>query len=320
MKKIFFYILIFFTSVLSAQHENKRYDTVMNKFKEFYNKAHYDSIFYMFSEEMKGYLPKEKTLQFFNNNVAPAGKIIKTEISSEENGVCVYKTTFDNAVLNISISLNEDDLISGFLIKPYKSDSLPKLSRNTTKMILPFNEEWFVYWGGEDVEKNYHMAHESQHYAFDILRVANGSSYKGDPTKNESYFAFGKDIIAPCDAEVVRVIDNVTDNIPGQVNPKQLTGNTLVLKTANNEYILFAHLKENSIKVKLGDFVKQRQVIAQCGNSGNSTEAHLHLQIQNVPDFFQATGAKMYFDAILVNGKQKNDYMPVKEDFVKNLE
>lgn len=59
--------------------------------------------------------------------------------------------------------------------------------------------------------------------------------------------------------------------------------------------------------------------MAKCGNSGNSTEPHLHLQLQNVPDFFQATGARLYFDKILVNGKIREDYMPVKEDLIKNV-
>lgn len=67
-----------------------------------------------------------------------------------------------------------------------------------------------------------------------------------------------------------------------------------------------------------GDIVHQGQVIAQCGNSGNSTQAHLHLQLQNTIDLFNSLGAKLYFDNIIVNGELKRDYMPVKEDFVKN--
>ena len=62
-------------------------------------------------------------------------------------------------------------------------------------MIFPFKEESFVYWGGETLEINYHMADLSQQYAFDIIMVANGAPYEGDSTKNESYYIFGKGIL-----------------------------------------------------------------------------------------------------------------------------
>ena len=55
-----------------------------------------------------------------------------------------------------------------------------------------------------------------------------------------------------------------------------------------------------------------------CGNSGNSSEPHLHFHIQNIEDMNIATGAKAYFDNILVNGVLKNEYSPVKNDKVKN--
>jgi len=69
---------------------------------------------------------------------------------------------------------------------------------------------------------------------------------------------------------------------------------------------------------KEGDSVKQGQVIAQCGNSGNTYAAHLHLQLQNTDDLFNTIGAKIYFDELIVNGQIEKDYMPKKEDFVKN--
>lgn len=196
----------------------------------------------------------------------------------------------------------------------------PVLKRNTTKMIWPFKEEAFVFWGGAKVEQNKHMTDINEQYALDILMVANGAPYKGDPKQNKSYYIFGKEIIAPCNAKVVKVISGVKENVPGVENKKDLSGNTIVLETDKKEYLLFAHLKENSITVKVGDQVKQGQIIAQCGNTGNSTMAHLHVQLQNTVELLKATGAKLYFDEVIVNGSVKNDYFPVKEDFVKNID
>lgn len=204
--------------------------------------------------------------------------------------------------------------------KKEEKKELAVFKRNTTKMIWPFKEETFVYWGGEKLEQNYHNEDVNQQYAYDVLMVANGAPFEGDPKKNESYFIFGKDIMAPCDAKVVKIIDGVEDNVPGDLNENQLTGNTIVLKTDKEEFLLFAHLKNASISVKEGAEVKQGQVIAQCGNSGNTTQAHLHLQLQNTVELLEATGAKLYFDNILVNGDLKEDYMPIKEDFIKNIE
>ncbi len=320
MKQLIIIILLFNISVLSAQDEKENYKKAVLKLKSFYNAKSYDSIFTMFNVDMKKALPLDKTEAFFESIETSIGAIKTHEFLKTKNLSHIYKITFDSGIRDVSMYLNQNNEIGGMYVSVHRPTDLPKLARNTTKMIWPFKEESFVFWGGETVAQNYHMAQEVQQYAYDILMVANGSSHKGDAKKNESYFVFGKDVMAPCDAKVVKVTKGVIDNIPGELNPKQLTGNTIVLETSQQEYILFAHLKQNSILVKVGDEVKQGQVMAQCGNSGNSTEAHLHLQLQNVADFFQATGAKLYFDKIMVNGKLKEDYIPVKEDFVKNID
>jgi murein DD-endopeptidase MepM/ murein hydrolase activator NlpD len=101
------------------------------------------------------------------------------------------------------------------------------------------------------------------------------------------------------------------------LNPTFLTGNTIIIKTANNEYLFFAHFKQHSIKVKQGQKVNQGQLLGLCGNSGNSSEPHLHFHIQNIEDMTSATGVKCYFDKIVVNGKVKLDCSPIKNEKIK---
>ena len=158
-----------------------------------------------------------------------------------------------------------------------------------------------------------------QKNAFDIV-VTNekGKSYKTDGKTNEDYYAFGKDIIAPCDGEIVLVVDGIKDNTPGILNPIFIPGNTVIIKTQNNDYLFFAHLKQHSIIVKQGQKVKQGQLLGLCGNSGNSSEPHLHFHIQNVEDMNSATGVKCYFDKIQVNGFLKADYSPIQKDRISN--
>jgi hypothetical protein len=318
MKYLILLICLLISLCCFSQNEQIEYKDVSSKFQTNYNNSNYELIHEMFDTVMKTFLSQKKTADFLDSVRSNFGSIKKMEFCGINNTAHIYRTTFERAIGDICIKLNNDNQISGLFIPRNNLENSSILKRNATKMIFPFKEEAFIYWGGETLEKNYHMEDFNQQYAYDILMVANGAPYKGDPKKNESYFIFGKDIIAPCDAIVVKVIDGIKDNIPGELNEFDLTGNTIVLETARKEYLLFAHLKSKSILIKEGDVVKQGQVIAQCGNSGNTTQAHLHLQLQNTMDLFNTIGAKLYFDEIIVNGVKKKDYMPEKEDFIKN--
>lgn len=316
-----FLLIVFLGSGLTAfsQVEQINYAGAASEFRTLYNSGDYEGIFDTFDVAMKKALPRQNTIQFFTEQVnGLMGNIKEMRFYGFKKGAHIYRTVFDKAVADILISLNPKNEISGLYISPPKPRDLPILERNVTKMILPFNEEWFVYWGGTTEEQNYHVSEVSQQYAYDLMMVENGKSYQGDPKNNENYYVFGKEIIAPCNARVMKVITGVYDNVPGELNPADLTGNTIVLETENKEYILFAHLKEGSIAVEEGQDVNQGEVIALCGNSGNSSEPHLHLSLQNAIDMEASIGAKLYFDEIAVNGSIKNDYLPVKEDFVKN--
>jgi murein DD-endopeptidase MepM/ murein hydrolase activator NlpD len=206
------------------------------------------------------------------------------------------------------------------LVEAFREDSLPKLLRNKTKLILPFNKEWTVFWGGDTRQLNYHIENEAQKNAFDFFICdKDGKTFKVDGKKNEDYYAFGQELIAPCDAEVVLVVDGIKDNTMGEMNQIYIPGNSVILQTDNNEYLFFAHFKHHSIVVKEGQRVKQGELLGLCGNSGNSSEAHLHFHIQNIEDMNKATGAKCYFDEILVNDELKRDYSPIKGENIRNV-
>ena len=64
--------------------------------------------------------------------------------------------------------------------------------------------------------------------------------------------------------------------------------------------------------------MKKGEILGLCGNSGNSSEPHLHFHLQNVEDMNIATGAKSYFEEIYVNGRLKKDYSPIKNEKIKN--
>ena len=312
-------MLLLIPIISFGQTEKETAKKISAEFEQYYNSNEYQKIFDLFSPKMKNALPIEQTTDFLKGLESQAGKIQKREFVKYEQTYASYKTTFARAIFSINISLDNNGKINGLFVKPFKEENLPKLERNETKLILPFNDEWTVFWGGDTKELNYHVESEAQKSAFDIVITdKNGNTFKTDGKTNEDYYAFGKELIAPCDAEVVLVVDGVKDNVPGELNPIYVPGNTLILKTANDEYLFFAHFKQNSIVVKQGQKVMQGELLGLCGNSGNSSEAHLHFHIQNVEDMNKATGAKCYFDEIIVNGKTKNDYSPIKADKIEN--
>ncbi|HOX82489.1 MAG TPA: DUF3887 domain-containing protein, partial [Chryseolinea sp.] len=195
--------LSFVVNLAFAQAEKENYKTVVAKFEKNYNAENFDAVFNMFSSDMQKALPLDKTKGFLTNLKLQSGKITKREFERYENTYASYKTNFERALYTVNISVDGDSKINGMFVKPYVEQNLPKLERNITKLKLPFKGEWSVFWGGDTKELNYHVVSAAQKNAFDIVvRDAKGNSYKTDRKINEDYYAFGKELIAPCDGEI----------------------------------------------------------------------------------------------------------------------
>ena len=310
-------VLLLTFHIANAQIEKDNYKNISTKFVSFYNENKNDSIVALFSSEMNAALPIEKFTQVSAGLKLQLGSIKKIRFVRLQSSSALYETTFDNAVLGMTLTLNSKNEIAGLVFKPYTEAK--EIIRNTTKMKLPFKGEWSVTWGGDTKEQNYHVESIAQKNAFDILiKDEQGYTHKGKGEFNEDYYAFGKELYAPCDGEVVLVVDGVKDNIPGVLNPIYIPGNTVIIKTANGEFAFFAHFKQNSIVVKQGQKVSSGALLGLCGNSGNSSEPHLHFHLQNVEDMTKATGAKCFFDQLKVNGVLKLDYSPIKGEKISS--
>ena len=196
----------------------------------------------------------------------------------------------------ICVAFDTTNVIQSLLLKPYIvfPESDQRYTKN--KYIMPVKEEWFIFWGGTNEFINYHYAYTSQRYAYDLVIMKDGQSYKDTTIRNENYYAFNKEVVAPADGRVVKVIDNVADNIPGEMNESQPEGNYVIIEHQNNEYSMLAHFKQHSIQVKVGDSVKQGQVVGLCGNSGNSSEAHIHFQVMNSEDYVNGQSIRIRFE------------------------
>ena len=226
---------------------------------------------------------------------------------SKMNGYEQYNWISDNGKLGLTGTIDEQGRIAGLQLQPLESFPATDkaLSKNTYRM--PLDGEWYVFWGGTNVLQNYHYAVESQRYAYDLVQVKDGMSYSGDPKKNESYYAFGQPVIAPAAGKVVSVVNTIADNEPvGVMNPNQPGGNMVVIDHGG-EYSMLGHLQKGSVTVKPGDTVQAGDPIGKVGNSGNSSEAHMHFQLSDGPDLMTGKSLRIHWS---------NDMQPVKGQIV----
>jgi hypothetical protein len=171
---------------------------------------------------------------------------------------------------------------------------------------LPFDGLWWVFWGGETTLQNYHAIDRRQRHAVDLLIWKDGATYRTDGAQNTDYWIYGQPVLAPADGVVVAVFDEVAENAPGSSLPDvHPGGNHVIVQTAPEEFVILAHLQPSSIGVIEGDRVNAGQVIGLAGNSGNSSEPHLHIHLQNEIDFFSPTaiGLPLVFRDLAVNGQ-----------------
>lgn len=213
------------------------------------------------------------------------------------NNAKQYVWTDDSVSKGMVAVFDGDDIIQALQIMPLTI--YPETDEIYTETVfdLPFQKEWFVFWGGNNSLVNYHYDYENQRYAYDFVIMNKNSSYEGDPTLNESYYAFGKEYLAPADGTVVKMENDVEDNKPvGTMNDEQPLGNYVILDHGNGEYSYLAHFKHQSMEVKLGDEIKQGDLLGLVGNSGNSSEPHIHFHVADSADPSDSKSIRINFD------------------------
>ena len=167
----------------------------------------------------------------------------------------------------------------------------------STTVRLPSNQTLRVGWGGDRVATNYHAAFPDQRWAYDLLiePAAHGSE------NPEDYGCYATPVLAPVSGQVHHATDGTPDRSPGQSSNdlENPTGNTVVLRLETGTYLVIAHLKTGSVKVQAGDEVWEGDVIGACGNSGNTSEPHIHIHHQRQdPRIYPlnfAEGLPLYF-------------------------
>jgi murein DD-endopeptidase MepM/ murein hydrolase activator NlpD len=314
-------LLLIFTSSVFAAEPADRFRKVVDRMVEAYNQENYAGMTLDFSEAMSKGLPPEKSDPFFRNLRTRCGKITKLdEPKIIPPNQATFPAYFESAKLDIKITMDEKDKIAGLLFQPHTAP-IPVSEKHESVLQLPFEGKWTVVWGGDTKEMNKHHDTQNQRFAFDFLITdAEGKTHQGEGNNNEDYYAFGQNVLAPCDGIVTDVIQGVRDNLPRSMNPYSALGNVVVIQHRDREVSVLAHFKNGSITVKPGDKIKKGLILGLCGNSGNSSEPHIHYHLQNTPIIQDGTGIKCYFENVFVTKAGESTthkhYSPVKDDVI----
>lgn len=177
-------------------------------------------------------------------------------------------------------------------------------SREPFVLILPFTGRWIVQNSPASRVPSHGTELFGSSHAIDFVPV--DSSGRSAPRSLRSIFGtepagmfvgFGRPILSPVSGEVVRVHDGENDHVARRSIGAQLgyaltqrsrvragapaiAGNHVVIRR-DGALVLLAHLRAGSVRPRLGDHVSVGEMIGECGNSGNSTEPHLHIQVSD---------------------------------------
>lgn len=198
-------------------------------------------------------------------------------------------------------------------IIPFAYPNTVERAQPSVTVDFPLEEQTVVGWGGNNVEDNLpHATWSSERWAHDLLM----EPYNINRDNNEDYGIWNKIIHSPVSGEVIAAYDGEDDITPGSEDFNSLEGNYVYIKIKETgTYLLLNQLKKDSVLVKVGDKVKTGDLLGRVGNSGSTSEPHLHIhhQRQNPTKTIYpvvAEGLPLYFRDLNVSS------MPRKDDII----
>ncbi len=277
-----------------------------------------EALFARFAPEMKQQVPLAAVQAMLPGLIGARGKLGAATPLAAEQDQGTFTVAAERGAWEVMIALDAEGAIAG--LKFSEPGDAPPVARSAP-LGLPFRGRWLVVWGGDTPALNHHIEHASQRRAADLVIVDDaGQSFRGEGRALGDYYAYGQEVLAMAEGVVTTAIDGVPDAPIGETNPYVAPGNLVTLRHAGELYSTYAHLIPGSLKVKVGDRVRRGQVLARCGNSGNSTEPHLHVQVQDGPRFEKSWGVEMVFAEVTLTrsgaDERRPDHVPVKGDLL----
>jgi hypothetical protein len=146
------------------------------------------------------------------------------------------------------------------------------------------NGTYYVVQGGNNPLLNAHRFSAratAQRYAMDFTKLSGLGRHSASflPGQDPSdYLIYNEPVHAPCDGSVISMADGFADLPAGQTDSQNPAGNYVAIGCDIGVTVVLAHLR-TGIGAKLGERVRVGQAVGRVGNSGNSTEPHLHMHL-----------------------------------------
>jgi len=231
---------------------------------------------------------------------APA-KILKETIDSQKDGIH-YSCRYIDSEFAMNLDLWFDSNLKVAALKLVSADFPYTPAHEQEIAPYRFRFPFDSATGPWTLTGEHHVAARSQRFAYDMTLIKNGRSYKGDKRANASYFAYGQEIHSPASGTVIEIENNEPEVAPGEANAAA-RGNYVLIEVQKGLYLYATHLIPGSLSVKPGQEITEGQLLGKVGNSGHSTEPHLHIEIFDSLPRAKADAFPFYFYNVIHNSR-----------------
>lgn len=308
---LFFLIFVLISSPLVSD----QLEETLKNMQEGYNKANVETFNLALSEKGKEKWDKNMLMSFFLNANIGWGNIqsFKLPPKEVEKNVFEIETKFEKARLTLRLNLSNDKKVDDFSFIPIKKVDFENPKISSKKLKFPFKGNWIVKEGGGNLEKNLFKDTYDKAFALYFQKT----DEKGSIIDSKNF-----EVLAPVEANIWQIIDNIPENEKNSPNKMRPNGNVIVLKLSGEEFLAITNLKEGSFKFKAGQNVKVGDVLALTGFSGDINEPMVGMWVQTNVLEQEGEGVKFYFSCIeKFDGKKwikKEDYFPEKGDILRS--
>ena len=153
----------------------------------------------------------------------------------------------------------------------------------------------------------------------------------------QRFVGFGRPVTAPVAGVIASVHDGEPDvrvhrspvaYLPFALTQPQrarrrlvgLAGNCVVIAPSSGGFAVIAHLMRGSVTVETGEWVPVGQPIGRVGNSGNSIQPHVHLQVSDTVDSRAARGLPFVLTGFRGrDGSIRRDALPREGETIRRV-